>query len=145
MYRYSNQAWERLNNRLKTCYLQNSQRGGNGKCSNRSRHSHPLARWLQRVLMWNTGLGEAYFTKNIPPIILSNILLSDSTTSKALASDQSSDFSKFSLSGQNYVPSKNISNYSVNSSSDIPDSILSSNPTLLPSSIPSSDQSFIAH
>ena len=95
--------------------------------------------------MWNTGLGEAYFTNNIPPIILSNILLSDSTTSKALASDQSSDSSKFSLSGQNNVPSKNISNYSVNSSSDIPDSILSSDPTLLPSSIPSSDQSFIAH
>ena len=145
MYKYSNQAWERLNTRLKTYYLQNSQRGGHGKNGNISSHSHPLARWLQRVLMWNTGLGEAYFTKNITPIILSNILLSDSTTSKALASDQSSDSSKFSLSGQNNVPSKNISNYSVNSSSDIPDSILSSDPALLPSSIPSSDQIVLAH
>ena len=75
----------------------------------------------------------------------SNILLSESTAFKALASDQFSDSSKFSLSGQNYVPSKNVSNYSVNSSSDIPDSILISDPTLLPSSIPSSDQSFLAH
>ena len=81
--------------------------------------------------MWNTGLGEAYFTKNIPSIMPSNILLSDSITSKALASDQSSDSSKFSLSGQNNVPSKKVSNYSVNSSSDIPDSILSSDPTFI--------------
>ena len=61
----------------------------------------------------------------------SNILLSDLTTSKTLASDQSSDSSKISLSGQNNVPSKYISNYSVNSSSDIPDSILSSDPTFI--------------
>ena len=80
--------------------------------------------------------------KHIPPIIPSNILLSDLTTSKALASDQSSDSSKFSLSGQNNVPSKYISNYSLNYSSDLPDSILNSDPTLLPSSISSSDQRF---
>ena len=73
----------------------------------------------------------------------SNILLSDLITSKALASDQSSDSSKFSLSGQNNVPSKNISNYSVNYSSDIPDSFLSSDPTLLPISIPNNDPSFL--
>ena len=75
----------------------------------------------------------------------SNILLSDSITSKALASDQSSDSSKFSLSGQNNVPSKNISNYSVNFSSEIPYSVLSSDPTLLPSYIPSSDQIALAY
>ena len=80
--------------------------------------------------------------KHIPPIIPSNILLSDLTTSKALASDQSSDSFKFRLSDQNNAPSKYISNYLVNSSSDIPDSIMNSDPTLLLSSIPSSDQRF---
>ena len=64
LYRFSNQAWERLNNRLKMFYLQKTQRGGSGKYPSKigSSHTRPMARWMQRILMWNTSLGERYFS-----------------------------------------------------------------------------------
>lgn len=66
LYRYSNQSWERLNKRVKRFYLAKTQRGGHGKYTKegieyRCPHTRPLARWLQRVIMWNTGKGEEYF------------------------------------------------------------------------------------
>ena len=68
LYRYSNQSWERLNKRVKRFYLQRTQRGGHGKSAGEGatqvhicKHTKPIARWLQRVIMWNTGLGEEYF------------------------------------------------------------------------------------
>ena len=68
LYRYSNQSWERLNKRVKRFYLQRTQRGGHGKHAGEDNtneliclHTKPIARWLQRVIMWNTGLGETHF------------------------------------------------------------------------------------
>ena len=68
LYRYSNQSWERLNKRVKRFYLQRTQRGGHGKYVWKDHtnelvcmHTKPKARWLQRVIMWNTGLGAAHF------------------------------------------------------------------------------------
>ena len=68
LYRYSNQSWERLNKRVKRFYLQRTQRGGHGKFAGKDdtnalvcQHTKPIARWLQRVIMWNTGLGEKHF------------------------------------------------------------------------------------
>ena len=65
LYRYSNQSWERLNKRVKRFYLQRTQRGGHGKYGGKDvqnqlicKHTKPIARWLQRVIMWNTGLGR---------------------------------------------------------------------------------------
>ena len=70
LYRYSNQSWERLNKRVKRFYLQRTQRGGHGKHAGKDaanvlvcKHTKPLARWLQRVIMWNTGLGAKFFIK----------------------------------------------------------------------------------
>ena len=70
LYRYSNQSWERLNKRVKRFYLQRTQRGGHGKHAGKDaanvlicKHTKPLARWLQRVIMWNTGLGAEFFIK----------------------------------------------------------------------------------
>ena len=64
LYRFSNQAWEHLNNRLKMFYLQKTQRGGSGKYPSKigPSYTRPIARWMQRILMWNTGLGELYFS-----------------------------------------------------------------------------------
>ena len=68
LYRYSNQSWERLNKRVKRFYLQRTQRGGHGKYGGKDvqnqlicKHTKPIARWLQRVIMWNTGLGAEFF------------------------------------------------------------------------------------
>ena len=63
LYRFSNQAWERLNNMLKMFYLQKTQRGESGKYLSKvgPSHTRPMARWMQRILMWNTGLGEKFF------------------------------------------------------------------------------------
>ena len=68
LYRYSNQSWERLNKRVKRFYLQRTQRGGHGKSAGEEankihicKHTKPIARWLQRVIMWNTGLGAEFF------------------------------------------------------------------------------------
>ena len=68
IYRYSNQSWERLNKRVKRFYLQRTQRGGYGKQAGKDadnvficKHTKPLSRWLQRVIMWNTGLGAEFF------------------------------------------------------------------------------------
>ena len=68
LYRYSNQSWERLNKRVKRFYLHRTQRGGHGTFAGNDvcetyicQHTKPIARWLQRVIMWNTGLGEEFF------------------------------------------------------------------------------------
>ena len=68
LYRFSNQSWERLNKRVKKMYLQKTQRGGHGKYISAAHmvvdqcpHTKPLAKWLQRVMMWNTGKGEQFF------------------------------------------------------------------------------------
>ena len=70
LYRYSNQSWERLNKRVHIFYFQRIQRGGHGKQVGKDaanvlicKHTKPLARWLQRVIMWNTGLGAEFFIK----------------------------------------------------------------------------------
>ena len=56
-----------MNKRVKRFYLQRTQRGGHRKSAGEEvtkvhicKHTKPIARWLQRVIMWNTGLGEEY-------------------------------------------------------------------------------------
>ena len=68
LYRYSNQSQERLNKSVKRFYLQHTQQGDHGKCAGNDvfetyicQETKPIARWLQRVIMWNTGLGEVFF------------------------------------------------------------------------------------
>ena len=70
LYRYSNQSWERLNKRVKRFYLQRTQRGGHGKHAGKDatnslicKHTKSIARWLKRVIMWNTGMGAEFFIK----------------------------------------------------------------------------------
>ena len=67
LYRFSNQSWERLNKRVKKMYLQKTQRCGHGKYISAAHmvvdqcpHTKPLAKWLQHVMMWNTGKGEEF-------------------------------------------------------------------------------------
>ena len=58
----------KVNKRVKRFYLERTQRGGHDKHAGIDNtnelvcmHTHPIARWLQRVIMWNTGLGAATF------------------------------------------------------------------------------------
>ena len=59
IYIFSNQARERLNNRLKMFYLQKSQHGGHGKYPSKVGTSYVclMVRWIQCILIWNTDLG----------------------------------------------------------------------------------------
>jgi hypothetical protein len=58
LYRFSQQGWEKFNHIVTTYYFRRTNHGG-------KRHGHaakskliPLARWLQRRLMWMTGVGD---------------------------------------------------------------------------------------
>ena len=68
LYHYSNQAWDHLNKRVKQYYLTKIQSGSHNKYSGDSitnalkcPHTLPLARWLQRVTVWNIGYGYQHF------------------------------------------------------------------------------------
>jgi hypothetical protein len=60
LYRYSQQGWEALNSLLKTFYYRRTQRGG---ASNNGRGDKtkllPIAKWLQRRLLWQCGYTRA--------------------------------------------------------------------------------------
>ena len=51
LYRYSNQAWERLNKRMKRCYLTKTQRGGHGVApymTSYIRHTYTIHNTMQQ-------------------------------------------------------------------------------------------------
>ena len=72
VYRFSNHACERLNKRVRRMYLQKRRGGRHGKHISEAYlefdkypHTISIARWLQRVMMRNSGMGEANFSPNM--------------------------------------------------------------------------------
>ena len=65
LYRFSQQGWEALNQKLKHFYFNNTNHGGS--CGNemlRGDHVKPLMRMCQRFIMWRLGLGTSFFQYN---------------------------------------------------------------------------------
>ena len=70
LYKYSQQGWEALNQKLKYYYFHNTNHGG--MCGNKQGnvsgdHVMPFMRLVQRSIMWQLGLGDKFFrnAKNI--------------------------------------------------------------------------------
>jgi hypothetical protein len=61
LYRYSQQWWEALDAVLTSYLFRRTKRGGTGKGSEEKTKLMPIARWIQRRIMWITGLGDAVF------------------------------------------------------------------------------------
>ena len=59
LYKFSQQGWESLNLKIKALYFCSMQHGGFGSKS-RS-HILPIIWFLQRELMWKTGLAQKFF------------------------------------------------------------------------------------
>ena len=55
LYRYSQQGWESLNSAVKTVYFRRSQRGGHGGKERNTSKIMPIAKWVQRLLLWKSG------------------------------------------------------------------------------------------
>ena len=62
LYRYSQQGWEAMNDKIKMFYFRHTQCGGhaNGPNSEQS-HLDALAKYFQRSVLWSFGKGDAYF------------------------------------------------------------------------------------
>ena len=58
LYRHSQQGWESLNWLIKTVYFRRTNRGGATGNNGRGKRTRlkPIGRWLQRRMMWATGL-----------------------------------------------------------------------------------------
>jgi hypothetical protein len=68
LYRYSQQGWEALNQKIKLIFFFHTQRGGNVKVKQGEEkltrnYIKPIARFLLRDIMWRTGIGASYFTR----------------------------------------------------------------------------------
>ena len=64
LYRFSQQGWEALNQKLKHFYFHNTNHGGcTGNTGNmlRGDHVRPLMRMCQRFIMWRLGFGTSFF------------------------------------------------------------------------------------
>lgn len=65
LYKFSQQGWEALNQKLKHFYFNNTNHGGCGGNQSGSMvtgdHVRPLMRMCLRFLMWKLGLGDAFF------------------------------------------------------------------------------------
>ncbi|CAB9529733.1 hypothetical protein SEMRO_2605_G332420.1 [Seminavis robusta] len=65
LYKFSQQGWEAMNQKLKHFYFNNTNHGGCAGSSNgdmiRGDHVRPLMRMCQRSLMWRLGHGDAFF------------------------------------------------------------------------------------
>ncbi|CAB9505987.1 hypothetical protein SEMRO_250_G098940.1 [Seminavis robusta] len=65
LYKFSQQGWEAMNQKLKHFYFNNTNHGGCAGNSNgdmiRGDHVRPLMRMCQRSLMWRLGHGDAFF------------------------------------------------------------------------------------
>jgi hypothetical protein len=65
LYKFSQQNWESLNEKMKVTYFRNTQRGGNfGKNTHESEASYLLSvlKIFQRELLWLSGIGDQIFT-----------------------------------------------------------------------------------
>ena len=65
LYRYEQQGWEALNSKMKYFFYHRTQRGGskgnNQYCGGRAERLKPVGKWLQRQIMWKTGLSDKDF------------------------------------------------------------------------------------
>jgi hypothetical protein len=64
LYKFSQQGWEAMNQKLKYFYFHNTNHGGcGGKHAGALSGDHvlPLMRLMQRSIMWDLGLGDAFF------------------------------------------------------------------------------------
>jgi RecA/RadA recombinase len=59
LYRFSQQGWESLNSKVKRIFYKNTQKGGRG--SRDKTYLLPVVRFLQRDLLWKTGLADRFF------------------------------------------------------------------------------------
>ena len=59
LYRYEQQNWEAFNAQLKYFYFNRTQRGGHcQKGGGTASKLDPVARWVQRLIMWRTGKAD---------------------------------------------------------------------------------------
>jgi len=66
LYKFSQQNWESLNEKMKVTYFRNTQRGGNyGKNTPDNERSHLLSvlKVFQRELLWLSGIGDEMFNE----------------------------------------------------------------------------------
>jgi hypothetical protein len=63
LYKYSNQGWEALNQKIKRYYMNNTNHGGNvgGKRRIKRGHVQPLWLFFARNTLWKTGDADKYF------------------------------------------------------------------------------------
>jgi hypothetical protein len=62
LYRYSQQGWEAMNDKIKTFYFRRTQRGGHANGPNAVQsHLDALGKFFQRSVLWSFGKGDAYF------------------------------------------------------------------------------------
>jgi len=62
LYRYSQQGWEAMNDKIKTFYFRRTQRGGHANGPNAEQsHLDALGKYFQRSVLWSFGKGDAYF------------------------------------------------------------------------------------
>ena len=77
LYRFSQQGWEALNQKLKHFYFHNTNHGGcTGNTGDmlRGDHVRPLMRMCQRFIMWRLGFGNAFFQNlDLLPIIAETV------------------------------------------------------------------------
>jgi hypothetical protein len=63
LYKFSQQNWESLNEKMKVTYFQNTQRGGNwGKNEREGSYLLSVLKVFQRELLWLSGIGDETFT-----------------------------------------------------------------------------------
>ena len=60
-YKYSQQGWEHQNKKASSHYHHHSQKGGHGAKDEERSQILPVFRFMARVWMWTTGLGDKHF------------------------------------------------------------------------------------
>jgi hypothetical protein len=63
LYRFSQQGWEALNQKIKRYWHNNTNKGGNvgGKQHLKQDEILPIMKWCCRYIMWHTGKGDQFF------------------------------------------------------------------------------------
>ena len=68
LYKYANQGWEAMNQKIKAFFFHNSNHGGaagskKGGCHGTNNHLVAIMRMNQRTMMWVLGIGDEFFTR----------------------------------------------------------------------------------
>jgi hypothetical protein len=64
LHRFSQQGWEALNALIKSYFFRRTNRGGLSKNSTKKSKLLGIARWLQRRIMWYSGIGDLLFAND---------------------------------------------------------------------------------